>query len=120
METFQKIKAGLKCLHTGNLELSVFRDRLGEAGFDVDGGTHMQIEENLIVVANASAEFMELVNDGVREGAWSLSPTNFYVVAYDGGEVPRLPHAKRVRPYKKPHWMPMLISPNYEWMAENV
>jgi hypothetical protein len=75
------------------------------------------IAPNLVVWAEISTEAISAINALIADGRIIVQPYSGWlgqmIYAFDRG-ILRLPLAKRVRPYKRPRWLPVYIA-EAEW-----
>jgi hypothetical protein len=75
------------------------------------------IAPNLVVWAEISNEAIAAINELIADGRIIMKPYSGWpglmIYAFDRG-ILRLPLAKRVRPYKRPRWLPVYIA-EAEW-----
>lgn len=65
---------------------------------------------NIVYWSNVSHDAAHALLQLQGDGLWHFHPTNLLVYAI-GGHIMRLPIAKRMRPYKMPHWFPVILLP---------
>lgn len=66
---------------------------------------------NILLASEVSEEFINSINELIKDGKIIFKPTDPLVVSHDGGEIYTLPIARRNRPkaYTKIHWLPLMI-----------
>ena len=88
--------------HVSYAELS--RDIEGFDGDFVD-----QLKPGLILWSGLSLEASQAINELVKEKAITINAASVMVYMIDG-IMPRLPVAKRIKPYKNPRWLPVTFN----------
>ncbi|MEY2502275.1 MAG: hypothetical protein QOI07_2609 [Verrucomicrobiota bacterium] len=80
------------------------------AGFE--GGYSFDLEKNLILWPRISREAIDALKQLLHDGAIHLHQP-FAMLSYVvDGLIPNYPVAKRVKPYKAPHWLPVVVLKN--------
>lgn len=91
-----------------------------EVSMHIDGtrgnfALYLPNNDSVMIWSGLSAEAIGATDELIREKLIHFRPTDLLVYLADG-ELLRLPVAKTVRKYAKPHWLPMVISVG--WYSE--
>jgi hypothetical protein len=93
-------------------ELRCWLERDG-VQFTGDANTALELRPNLVLWMGLPAEVADAVIEMVRAGQITVRPTSVLVYVA-GSRLLTLPVAKRIQPYKKPHWLPVCLYPPAE------
>ncbi len=95
-----------------------FSELIGLLNISTEGDFEIKIKENLILWRNCSQEFAQAFIDLVNEKRILIKfrEMNGIALGYilEGtSECPRLPIARKIQPYKEPHWIMIDIVPSH-------
>jgi hypothetical protein len=68
-----------------------------------------QKAKNIILWSNVSKKAVRALCELLAEKKIMMFPSNIFVYAFDGNILSNTPIAKRIRHYKKPHWLPVVF-----------
>ena len=74
------------------------------------GDRCVELQPNLLLWTGTSVALGQLIASPEFRRRIEIRPTIILTYAIDG-QILQLPLAKRVRPYKKPHWLPVVMHP---------
>ena len=81
-----------------------FTEIMEACGPEAKGDRPLELKENLVLWEGVSVAFDDAFRLALRQ--IELHTTSVLTYMYDGAGL-RLPIAKRVQPYKNPHWLPV-------------
>lgn len=86
----------------GELTNRFFPEHVGDRSLELSD------YKNLVLWTGLSDELVEAVSSAIAEGQLHLWPATDMTYLLDGFHL-NLPEAKRVQPYKEPHWIKMCL-----------
>jgi hypothetical protein len=75
-----------------------------------DGEFAISLRQNLILWVNMTEDAVQAIDELRAEKRITVNPSSLLVYLADGMSL-NMPIAKRVRDYKKPHWVPTTLRP---------
>jgi hypothetical protein len=94
---------------TDYVSFAELASRFGRANFN-GGDRVIELEPNLILWGGLTQEASDAVRGLLSDGIIAVHPSSLMVYMADGC-IPRMPIAKRIKAYKKEHWLPVTLRP---------
>ena len=94
---------------SGSVQFSDIESVFKDAGFDYRGDKYVAVKKNLVVWYGWSDEAVDIINGLIEEGKIKVVADSVKKHKDVSNELSSLPVAKKMKDYKKLHWLPAHI-----------